>query len=320
MSITRNDVLLHEARQSGNGGQGLEVHLFGRMRVERGGCPLPELTATRSSELLAYLLLHRGRPHRREAVADLLWGDGRSGEPRKTLRQALWRLKAALAIERPLIESVGDEWIELSGTGSIWLDVAEFESAWLDLEESARRNLPDPVWARARAALDLYCDELLDGSTWEWCILERERLRDLFLSMADAVMTHCVAVNELSEGIRIGFEVLRREPAREKTHRRIMRLHAMTGDRSSALRQYERCVIALRDELGVEPGQRTRDLFDRIRDDRLPLESLSSATGTQPEVVKVLDGLRQLRQLLSEARREVHQEIEAIEKVFEDRK
>lgn len=299
-------------------GTGIGVYLFGRMRVECAGRPVTDLNCSKARELLAYLLLHPGRPHRREAVADLLWGHEPGSEPRKTLRQALWRLKSNLNLSSPMFEPIGDEWIQLNPE-KIWADVGAFETAWLEVEPYAHDELPDHAWVRAREALDLYRGELLEGSRWDWCSFERERFRNLFLTMGDAVMSRCLVEDDLSEGIRLGFEILRHDPAREKTHQRLMTLHAMRGDRSMALRQYECCAAALEHELGVGPSQRTRELLARIRDDRLPAEGVPPAERPRGEMAGVLEGLRQLRALLSEARHEVHLEIQAIERAL-DRK
>jgi DNA-binding SARP family transcriptional activator len=40
---------------------------------------------------------------------------------------------------------------------------------------------------------------------------------------------------------------------------------AKAGRRAEALRQYESCARILRDELGVEPDQKTRALLGQIR-------------------------------------------------------
>ena len=55
-----------------------------------------------------------------------------------------------------------------------------------------------------------------------------------------------------------------------------MRLHYVTGHRSAALRQYEACVVALHEELEVEPGAKTRLLYDEMRSGRF------GATTTEP--------------------------------------
>ena len=71
------------------------------------------------------------------------------------------------------------------------------------------------------------------------------------------------------EGLAYGARTLRFDGARERTHRRMMRLYYLAGDRTDALRQYDRCVAALRRELGVSPSAHTVALYNQIRRERL---------------------------------------------------
>jgi DNA-binding SARP family transcriptional activator len=304
------------------GAGALHIHLFGRLRIERDGRPLPGLNCAKARELLAYLLLHRQRSHRREDIAERLWGDAASAEPRKTLRQALWQLQSVLAECCPdLLEADGGDWIRVEPQASVWLDVAVFESAWLQLETSPGREATPASAARAKEALGLYRGELLEGSSWSWCVFERARLRELFLSLGDLAMSGCLAASERAEGVRLGFDILRHDPAREGTHRSLMRLHALAGDRTAALRQFDRCVAALREELGVPPSRRTRELAESIRTDGLDGGRLGAGVAEVPvaglPVASVLEGLREVRDLLNEVRREVHCEIRALEKAID---
>ena len=73
--------------------------------------------------------------------------------------------------------------------------------------------------------------------------------------------------------------MLREDRARERTHRRLMRLYYLAGDRTGALRQYERCAAALRQELDVEPSRRTSELERRIRRDD-PGLAVAAGAGT----------------------------------------
>ena len=51
-----------------------------------------------------------------------------------------------------------------------------------------------------------------------------------------------------------------------------MKLYYFSGDRTAALRQYERCTSALREELDVEPAHSTRLLKELIARDQLKNE------------------------------------------------
>ena len=57
----------------------LHAHLLGRFRCCSDGEAVSGLEGAKVQELLSYLLLHRDRPHPRETLAGILWGD-RPGE------------------------------------------------------------------------------------------------------------------------------------------------------------------------------------------------------------------------------------------------
>jgi DNA-binding SARP family transcriptional activator len=65
-----------------------------------------------------------------------------------------------------------------------------------------------------------------------------------------------------------------------------MRLTCLAGDRSGALRQYECCRVALWEELGVEPTQKTKTLLQQIQQDRF---NLSFPGQTGPGSVEAAD-------------------------------
>ena len=71
-----------------------QITLFGRLGIQRDGHSI-ELPA-KAAELLCYLLLARGRPQTREALATELWGEADGAQGKKYLGQSLWQLQQAL--------------------------------------------------------------------------------------------------------------------------------------------------------------------------------------------------------------------------------
>ena len=71
------------------------IRLLGRFNVRRNEQLLRGLDGQKTQELFSYLLLHRRRPHSREALADLLWPESSAEQSRKYLRQTLWHLQTA---------------------------------------------------------------------------------------------------------------------------------------------------------------------------------------------------------------------------------
>lgn len=60
------------------------------------------------------------------------------------------------------------------------------------------------------------------------------------------------------------------EPTHEVAHAGLMRVLAFTGRRHEAVLQYERLRKTLSEELGVEPGEAGRRLYEEIRAGRTP--------------------------------------------------
>src|SRR5688572_5365846 len=96
----------------------LDFGLFGRLSVRRGAHQLDGFSAAKVQELLGYLLLNRGRPHAREALATVIWGDSPAAQAKKQLRQVLWQLQSALGQHAEPTDSdlllVQSEWVSLN--------------------------------------------------------------------------------------------------------------------------------------------------------------------------------------------------------------
>jgi DNA-binding SARP family transcriptional activator len=283
---------------------GLRIRLFGKLRVQRGERPVEGLAARKVQELLAYLLLHR-RPQTRETLATLLWGEHPTAQSRSYLRKTLWLLQSVFGPEENLL-LVDQEWVQINPSVAVWLDVGRFEQVYELASGLSGEQLDEPQLQAMEEAVALYEGDLLEGVYEEWCLYERERLQMAFLAMLDKLMAACEIRAKYDQGIDHGTAILRHDSAREQTHRRLMRLHYLAGDRSSALRQHERCVAALQRELGVQPTEATSALYRRIRDD-LPLEP--APTQTSLHAPEVLARLVQIQSALDELHQQLHDEL-----------
>ena len=73
----------------------LQARLLGQYEIRMDGQPV--LIASRPAQsLLAYLLLHPNKSHRREKLAGQFWPDASESNARGNLRHALWRIRKAL--------------------------------------------------------------------------------------------------------------------------------------------------------------------------------------------------------------------------------
>jgi DNA-binding SARP family transcriptional activator len=89
----------------------LQLSLLGGFDCRSGTGDVLTFPTSKVRALLAYLATSPDQGHRRDKLADLLWGDETAGEGRANLRKALSRLRRSLP---------GDAGIALPSTGSNW--------------------------------------------------------------------------------------------------------------------------------------------------------------------------------------------------------
>ena len=228
----------------------LQVQLLGDFRLVYYRQPIAGLDSPRLQSLLAYLLLHRNAPQGRQHVAFLFWPDSTESQARNNLRQALYLLRHALPdADRFLYsETQAVQWLPDSPFA---LDVADFERA---VEQA---QSPDSL----QQAVNLYHGDLLPGCYDDWIVPERERLQQEFCACLERLIVFLEKQGDYRSAIRCAERLLRSDPLREETHRQLIRLHALTGDRTSARRVYQTCVRVLQRELEVEPSPETRAVY-----------------------------------------------------------
>lgn len=296
----------------------LYVCLLGKFRVQFGEQDFTDLYPYKLQELFCYLLLYRDRSHQREALAAQLWCDSSTSQSKKNLRQALWQLQSATDGQgcypnRHLL-ATDPYYVRIDPDANLWLDVSVLEQAFERAQGTAGRTLDVPRVDALRQAIALYRGDLLEGWFQDWCLYERERLQNMYLASLDKLMDYCEVNGQYETGLAYGARTLRCDEARERTHRRLMRLHYLAGDRTAAMRQYEHCIEALRRELAVGPASRTVALYEQIRSERLttpaPQRSSSSPVPGPPDLEL---SLQQLQSTLTDAQGLLQQIRRAIE-------
>jgi DNA-binding SARP family transcriptional activator len=270
----------------------IRITLFGKFAVHLGEEVLLDHAPHKAKELLAYLTLHRGKSHPREALAELLWDEQGSSNSRKHLRQALWHLHTGLiaagrARAAQLLHAESD-WLELAIDEHVETDVVQLEQAFAKVSTVRGASL-QPGQARSLAeAARRYRGDLLEGWAAEWCAYDRERFRRMYLTILEKLADYYEAHHEYEAAIAYATLSLSKDPARERSHRSLMRALAMSGDRCAAIRQYSLCKGALREEVGVDPEPETVVLEQMIRAGELAGAVREQFSGTKRSGASVL--------------------------------
>ena len=301
----------------------IKVSLFGKLDIAYGE-KRTSIRARKVQELLIYLLMFRKNPQPRESLSEILWADQPAIISKKNLRQTLWHLQLAFKAfnnSSRLELLIEDGWIHIRLPTDFWLDTAEFEQVFDLVNQKLARELSADDFEAMQYAVSLYKGDLLEGWYQDWCIFERERFQMLNLLLLDKLVQYCELHQKYDVGLVYGWQILRHDHAYERAHRQLMRLYAMAGNRTEALHQYQRCVSALRAELGVEPSARTQRLYEQIQSDTLlPSVPRDKETSERDELGHVLqEVLKRLEQFslsLKSMDSQVQQEITAVQRML----
>lgn len=301
----------------------LRVQLFGNLRVHERGLKIEPFQSHRAKELFCYLLLHRDHPHSRETLAGLFWADCDRNQSRKYLRQALWQVgqsmrKARHDTDAHCLDVEGD-FISWHAKADIWVDVFQFEKTFAAAQLTAGRDLSREHAADLHHAVVLYEGDLMEGWYQDWCLFHRERLQSNYLVMLEKLMDYSERHREYDAGLAYGERLLNRDKVRERSYIRMMRMHYLAGDRAGAIRQFQRCSDALRQELGIGPSRRTREVYERIHADQLddpPVPAHVATSGESPAVSSLMPGLRELKSQLLNLQHQVQSQIRTIDEAM----
>ena len=250
----------------------LSLSLLGSFQVTLDGQPATGFKSNKVRALLAYLAVEADRPHRREALAGLLWPDWPDRDAISNLRYALSDLRGVIGDReaQPPYLLITRDTIQFNLCSDHWLDVWHFtENARVDKSALGFFEILEK-------AIVLYRGDFLEGfsledsSTFEeWTLLTRERFARQASTLLHTLADFCEARGDYEQALAYAYRQLELEPWNETAHQQLMRVLALNGQRSAALAQYENCRSVLADELGVEPSEETEKLHEQIKSSKL---------------------------------------------------
>ena len=245
----------------------LRVQLFGPPSTEWVDRPLA--ISRRQVRALLYHLVAGQDPVPRERLCFLFWPDRPEAAARRMLTGLLSHLQRTLPVPGVLLAE--DDRVCLD-PDRIWSDTAAFEQL------SAQPGT-------LRQATDLYRGPFLDGFSLSnspefeiWAAVERQAWEQRYLEALAALIEFHADREDYAAAIACVRDYLATDELAEDMHRRLIEFHAATGDRGSALHQYEHLVAILERELGVGPLPETEAVYRAILETRPLPEAVLAAT------------------------------------------
>lgn len=252
----------------------LEVRLMGPFEACAAGKPITTFESNKVRAMLAYLMVEAGRPHSRQALIGLFWPAYSQEKAQVNLRHVLSclrRLVGEPSTSQPFL-LITRETVRFNPDSDFELDTAAFEAM-----VTGRPGLPGQGVDSAAGiqplirGVALLRGPFLEGFSLpdspgfeEWALLQRERLNHLASLALQRITERLTALGEYEQALAYAWRQVALEPWMEEAHQQVMRLLALSGQRSAALAHMETCRRWLTGELGVEPGGATVHLYQQI--------------------------------------------------------
>ena len=237
----------------------MEFRILGPLEVLDEGRRVA-LASSKQRALLALLLLHRGETLGTERLIDALWGERPPATAAKSVQVHISRLRKALApagselivtrdhgyelaIDRELVDA--ERFERLVGEGRSELASGDAEAAAAALEEALS------LW-RGRPLDDLAYEPFAQG--------EIARLDQLRVAALEQLIEAKLALGHHAELVGQLESLVAEHPYRERLWGQLMLALYRCERQADALQAYQDARRTLVEELGIEPGERLREL------------------------------------------------------------
>ncbi|MEC0257840.1 response regulator [Paenibacillus lautus] len=216
---------------------------------EQGQFALLHWRTTRAQEIFIYLLQHRGQLVRKSALIDMLW-------PEFDMDKAYPQLYTAIYHIRKTLEPF-DTRFQITNTTEGY--VLNIEGVQLDIEEWENWMMSNPsVSAESIEGhiemMKLYTGDYLQEYDYWWAEGERQRLKELWLSVSLSMAEWYVDQERIDEAILCYFSIQRQHSLEEKAYFSLMKIYALQDNPAQVHRQFSLLCQVLEDEMGEEPS------------------------------------------------------------------
>jgi SARP family transcriptional regulator, regulator of embCAB operon len=238
--------------------------ILGPLELSVAGRHVVRWNSLKARAVFQYLLIHRGRPVRRDVLMDLQWPNHTYTSARNNLNVALYSLRNTLEGPWQGLQPIlyQDGCYALNSELKWWIDRDEFLSVLSKAHLVRSSGHPMKAICHYQKAVELYRGSLFeDDPTGDWYLTEQRNLNELYLQALESLGEIYLDLGEPASTEQFAQLALARDPCCESVHRLLMRCYASEHKQQLVSRQYSICVNALRAELGVSPGVETLRLF-----------------------------------------------------------
>jgi DNA-binding SARP family transcriptional activator/CRP-like cAMP-binding protein len=228
-----------------------------------------EWEAIQPKLLLKAIITHRSRGVPKDVFIEALWPEIPSTSGERNFKVILHRLRRTL--EPQMDKSLGSCYIHLKGNlvhldeGLCHVDLDDFLSCSRRGEKKDQEGDINSAVTLYRQAIELYSGDFLPEDLYvPWVVAKREELRKHHFSLLFRVGELLEMRGNLKSATDYYRKVIQIDPTWEAAYQRLMLNYSSRGMRNAALKAYQDCLKALRDELDTEPDTLTTSLYRKL--------------------------------------------------------
>jgi DNA-binding SARP family transcriptional activator/tetratricopeptide (TPR) repeat protein len=234
----------------------LEFRVLGPLEVKRDGVALP-LGGMKTRALLATLVIDVGHVVSTDALIDALWPTSAPADARHALEATVSRLRRVLGADAPVRNQPPGYVLDVDPQAVDAVRFRQLVAEAADLSESDGRRAA----RRADDALALWRGEPYAEFAFEpFARAEIADLVELRLQAEEQRIDALLAEGGADELVGEISALVAAEPTRERRREQLMRALYAAGRQADALAAFRGARTFLVEELGLEPGERLREL------------------------------------------------------------
>lgn len=242
----------------------LKIYALGEPTILLNEEPITRWRMPRSMELF-FLLLNSPTHLRKIQIITALWPDEIDEQTDQIWRSTLYYLRKTVG-ESSIVKKGGRYALDLPSLygENVWYDVDAFLTYEKEAQQALAVDNKESAYTAFLEMTKLYRGDYVQSFYSDWCIFQRDHLRERYLDARHQLALLAWHQERFDEAATHWQHMLAIDNCTEEAHYGLMRCYLRRNKRSLALRQYQRCVNVLQDELGTVPGKAIQNLYQQI--------------------------------------------------------
>lgn len=231
----------------------IRMTMFRQVMIEQpnelGQFALLHWRTTRAQEIFIYLLQHRGQLVRKSALIDMLWPEFDMDKAYPQLYTAIYHIRKTLEPYDTRFQITNTTEGYVLNMEGVQLDIEEWENWFMSNTSVSAESIERHI-----EMMKLYTGDYLQEYDYWWAEGERQRLKELWLSVSLSMAEWYVDQERIDEAILCYFSIQRQHPLEEKAYISLMKIYALQDNPAQVHRQFSLLCQVLEDEMGEEPS------------------------------------------------------------------